>query len=146
MQTYITREQDYVLRIVTYLAELKKESHISIKDLSKKLFISKNFAARIVHKLKHGGLIKTIEGHQGGVLLKRNVEDISLLDVLDIIGFKTAFNACSDQSFNCELLKFCRFHKFFIDEENNLKQKLRERKISEFLFKSKNKVNQMEES
>ncbi|MGD8779652.1 MAG: Rrf2 family transcriptional regulator [Ignavibacteria bacterium] len=146
MQTYITREQDYALRIVTYLAELKKEQHISIKDLSKELFISRSFAARIIHKLKHGGIIKTIEGNQGGVLLRKGADDISLLDVLNIIGFKTIFNACNSRDYNCELSKRCRFHNFFVEEENSLKNKLHKKKISEFVFGTKINVNQKEEN
>ncbi|MDZ7767134.1 MAG: hypothetical protein U5K00_22430 [Melioribacteraceae bacterium] len=41
MQTYITREQDYALRITSALAALKENEQLPVSELSKRLYISK---------------------------------------------------------------------------------------------------------
>ncbi|MDZ7764259.1 MAG: Rrf2 family transcriptional regulator [Melioribacteraceae bacterium] len=117
MQTYITREQDYALRITSALAALKENEQLPVSELSKRLYISKNFAARIVHKLTKSGILVTTQGKHGGVALNRNADKLSLFEVLDTIGFKTKFNQCLNEGFHCEFSNKCLFHSFFDEEE-----------------------------
>ena len=134
MQTYISREQDYALRITATLAGLKNGNHLSVKELSQKLYISRNFAARIVHNLKHKGILGTKQGHTGGVYLNINADELSVYDVLNAVGFKIKFNQCLSADFNCDLVTKCRFHCFFYEQEYAFTQNMKAKKISEFLF------------
>ena len=94
MLTFITREQDYALRIVAMLAGLKKDERLSIRKLSGKLLISKNFAARISNKLIQGDILGSKQGKAGGIYLIKDPERLSLYDVLIVIGFRTRINLC----------------------------------------------------
>lgn len=145
MQTFITHEQDYALRIVAMLAGLTTGEHLSIKELSNRLLISKNFAARIAHKLKNAEVIGTNQGVTGGIFLKKDPTQLSVYDVLNVIGFRSKFNLCLDDSFECGLNAFCRFHKLFDSIENNIYTILKEKKISEFIISLNNKtINKLE--
>ena len=135
MQTYVTREQDYALRITAALAGLKKNEQLPVSQLSKKLFISKNFAARIVLKLKQAGILGTTQGKYGGVFLRKDAKKLSVLEVLTAIGFKTKFNQCLDDEQNCMLIEYCKFHTLFAEEEDRLHKRLKKRTISEFIYK-----------
>ncbi len=134
MNTLISREQDYALRIVAYLAGLKSGETLSVKELSKKLAISKSFAARIVHKLKNSGILGTVQGKFGGVFLKANPEELSLLDVLKIVGFNSRLNACLYDDYICPFEDICKFHTFFIKLEKQILDTLSKKKINEFQF------------
>lgn len=134
MQTYITREQDYALRITSALAALKENEQLPVSELSKRLYISKNFAARIVHKLTKSGILSTTQGKYGGVSLNRKSDELSLYEVLDTVGFKTKFNQCLDERFHCEFSNKCLFHLFFDEEEKNLHEKMKQKMISEFVI------------
>ncbi len=136
MQTYITREQDYALRITSALAKLESTEQISISKLSEQLYISKNFAARIVHKLTKNGILATTQGKYGGVSLKKKASMLSVYEVLDTIGFKTRFNQCLDDRFHCELSNKCLFHSFFDDEEKKFHERMKQKKISEFVIQN----------
>jgi Rrf2 family transcriptional regulator, nitric oxide-sensitive transcriptional repressor len=138
MNTFISREQDYALRITARLAELERGGQLSIRELSEALFISKIFAARIVHKLKLARILATTRGKTGGVSLKIHPSKLTAYEVLNVIGFKVKYNNCLYKDFNCELLGLCRFHEFFRVQENQLIQNLKKMKISEFTF---NKTN-----
>ncbi len=136
MNTYITREQDYALRITSALAELDNDKQLPVSELSKQLHISKNFAARIVHKLTKSGVLKTTQGKYGGVSLKKSPDKLSVYEVLDTIGFKTKFNQCLDERFHCEFSNKCLFHTFFNEEEEKLHRVMKQKMISEFLEKN----------
>ena len=135
MLTFITREQDYALRIAAMLAGLPGGQQLSIKQLSEKLLISKKFAARISHKLKHGGIIGSKQGQSGGIFLIKNPNKLSLWEVLDIIGFRTKFNQCLDESFICGLSGYCKFHNLFGSIELNIITTLKEKMISDFVMR-----------
>lgn len=136
MQTYITREQDYALRITSALAQLENREQISISKLSEQLYISKNFAARIVHKLTKNGILATTQGKYGGVSLKKSASMLSVYEVLDTIGFKTKFNQCLDERFHCEFSNKCLFHSFFDEEEKRFHDRMKQKKISEFVIQN----------
>ena len=134
MQTYISREQDYALRITSELATLKKGTHLPVSEISKRLYISKGFTARIVHTLAKAGILSTTQGKYGGVSLNVNPEKLSLYKVLDTIGFKTKFNQCLDERFHCEFSNKCLFHSFFDEEENKFLEKMKKKMISDFVL------------
>lgn len=134
MQTYITREQDYALRITSALAALKENEQLPVSELSKRLYISKNFAARIVHKLKTNGILVTTQGKYGGVALKKQADKLSMYEVLNTIGFKTKFNQCLDEEFHCVFSNKCLFHSFFDEEEKKLHERMKSKMISEFVI------------
>ncbi len=134
MNTFISREQDYALRITARLAELKKGEQLSIRELSVNMFISKIFAARIVHKLKLAGILATTQGKTGGVSLNIPAKKLTAFEVLEVIGFKVKYNNCLYKDFKCELIGSCRFHHFFRAQENQLLKNLKKMKIADFTF------------
>jgi Rrf2 family transcriptional regulator, nitric oxide-sensitive transcriptional repressor len=134
MHTFISREQDYALRIAARLAELKKGEQLSVRELSEDMFISKIFAARIVHKMKLAGILGTNQGKAGGVFLNANPKKLSAYEVLNTIGFKVKYNNCLAKNFNCELQGSCRFHGFFHKQEEMLAEQLKKMRISDFTF------------
>lgn len=132
MLSFITREQDYALRITAYLAGL--EEQISVKQLSSKLEVSGKFASRIVHKLKTEGILKTRRGVKGGVCLNGNAKQLTIYDVLNAIGFENKFNQCLAKNQQCTFECTCKFHRLFAEQENKLLNDFKEMKISEFIF------------
>lgn len=136
--SFISREQDYALRMIAYLAGLPKKEYISIKELSKRLFISPKFAARIIHKLNKANITGSIQGKYGGIFLKADAKKLSMYDVLNTIGFKVKFNDCLNENYVCELMFGCKFHSFWVNEEKLLIDKLKNQMISEYILKEQN--------
>lgn len=135
----ISREQDYALRMTAYLAGLEKEKFISIPSLAEKLYISQNFASRIVHKLKKASITGALQGKYGGIYLKADPKTLSVYDVLSAIGFKVKFNDCLRANFSCELSFGCKFHYFFAIEEKAFIDKLKEQMVWDYIIKIKDK-------
>lgn len=72
----LTQFTDYSLRALIYIA-LRKEL-CTIKDITEAYNISNNHMIKIIHNLSRLGLIKTIRGKNGGILMAAQPEAINL--------------------------------------------------------------------
>lgn len=72
----LTQFTDYSLRALIYIA-LRKES-CTIKEITGAYGISNNHMIKIIHNLAKLGLIKTIRGKNGGILMAARPESINL--------------------------------------------------------------------
>lgn len=136
MQTFFSREQDYALRITAFLAgeALTEKNCISISEISKRLFLSKSFSARIIHKLKHGSILSSKQGLYGGVYLRKDPRSISFYEVLSAVGFENRLNECLKGTEICNLKRNCNIHIYFRKKEEELIKSLKETMISDFIF------------
>ena len=97
MQLNVTT--DYAIRIVLYLA-IKKEITTS-KEIGAAMGIPKNYVLKITHKLVEAGIIERLVGAQGGFSLAQKIDDITLLDILNIMEPTMRVNRCLEED------KFC---------------------------------------
>lgn len=127
MNTLIKREQDYALRICSYLAQFPSTDTVPVSQLAEKLYISVPFATKIVHKLKKKNLVGTVQGKFGGVYLLPRADSLSVHDVLVAMGFEFHVNSCLQIDQVCPCESTCQFHDFFAEQEmlliNNFKSK-----------------------
>lgn len=122
----ITREADYAIRSVYYLA-LKKDQIIMTQEIAREMKIPRTFLAKIMRKLSAAGLVKCLVGVKGGCALTRGPETISLLDVIVAIEGPMAMNICTLTKEECSLSGDCPVHPIWVtvrqDVENLLKTK-----------------------
>ncbi len=72
---------DLALRVLMRLAAAPDE-HVSTDVLARELVVSRNHLHKIVQYLTEAGLVRTIRGARGGVLLARPAADIRVGDVV----------------------------------------------------------------
>lgn len=134
MQSFISRECDYAIRITAYLAGLKSKSQMPVSEISLKLKISKQYAARIIHTLKNAGILKTTQGVLGGVSLAKPGNEISFLDILKAMNFNSNLNDCTGDKTICGFPSICRVHSFLAKQEARLLQEFKNARISDYAF------------
>lgn len=76
----LSKKWDYGLKAISYIA--RQEKRVKISDISKELDISESFLRRIVHDFEKKGLLTTIKGRNGWVFIDKNLQEISLYDIL----------------------------------------------------------------
>lgn len=79
---FITRECDYAVRVIRALAG---EKRLSATDICEKEEITAPFAYKILKKLQKAKIITGFRGVHGGYVLKKDVGQITLLDVYQAI-------------------------------------------------------------
>lgn len=72
----------YGLRALIDLAQYSGEEPVSITNISDRQGISERYLEQLMSMMKKAGLVKSIRGAGGGYVLARDVEDISVGDVL----------------------------------------------------------------
>ena len=72
----------YGLRAMIDLADYSEEMPQSIANIAARQSISDSYLEQLMAKLKKAGLIESIRGSQGGYVLAKNSNDISVGDIL----------------------------------------------------------------
>ena len=105
----ITRETDHAVKCVQYLCKYPDQS-FTVSVISEKSEIPKAFLAKIIQKLAKAGIVRSIQGAQGGFTLARQPVDITMKEIVEIIQGPIVVNPCLvDESF-CSRTKFCKVH------------------------------------
>ena len=110
----ITLESDYALRIISAIAF--ENSVMDAKTISEKTSVTQRFALKILHKLVKGGLLNSYKGVNGGYSLKKEPENITLKDVIELIDGPIAIVRCLDSGEICSLntdKTACIYHHIF---------------------------------
>ena len=124
----ITRQADYAVRAVEYLAKQAPNQRFATSTVAEETKIPLSFLAKIISQLSIAGLIKTIRGAHGGITLARDPRDISLLDVVEAIDGPILINEASgdsEYSLNDESLD----HIIWLEVQDAMVKRLRDTKF-----------------
>jgi Rrf2 family protein len=113
----MSRKTEYGLMSLKFLAD-KKAQATSLSDGSMSAFVSAKAVAEATHApfeviarvlqiLSHRGLLKAEYGVNGGYLLAKNLNEISLFDVVEILESSADLAKCLNSEGQCELEKNC---------------------------------------
>lgn len=80
----------YGITAVLYIGLKSREDHtsppkfIKIKEISKECGITHNHLIKVIHRLGKSDIILTMRGKSGGVMLGKELSDISVADVIRV--------------------------------------------------------------
>ncbi|MFN2298623.1 MAG: RrF2 family transcriptional regulator [Anaerolineales bacterium] len=103
----ITRQADYAIRAILYLAENEKKGRAPTNLIASAKHIPPSFLAKIISQLSVAGLVNTSRGARGGVTLSRPSDEITLLEVIEAIDGPISINECALDLSVCEFGKTC---------------------------------------
>jgi Rrf2 family protein len=106
----LTREADYGIRSILYLARQPYKKISFVTEIAEEYKIPRSFLAKILQKLVKAKIVRSYRGVKGGFSLARQAKDISVLDVLEAIEGKLALNICLSDRKKCEFSRHCPIH------------------------------------
>jgi Rrf2 family protein len=127
----ITKEADYAIRSVYYLA-MRKGRIIMTREIACEMKIPRTFLAKIIRKLTGAGLVKCFVGIKGGCTLLRKPEEISLLDVIVAIEGPVAMNSCTLRQDICSLGDKCPVHPVWLTVRQQVEELLKTTNFGQF--------------
>ncbi len=105
MSVLFSRQCEYALQAVMYLALKPDREMTSVRELAKKIDIPYHFLAKILQDLRYKGLLVSQKGPTGGFALAKSAKEITLFDIIEAIdgaGFATncvlGFPECSGKN------------------------------------------------
>ncbi len=121
----ITRQADYALRAMYYLAKLDLNQRAATSHIAQEQRIPPSFLAKIISQLSIAGLIHTSRGARGGVSLARPPEDISILEVVEAIDGPIMLNECTASIEACPFGEECPIRPLWCETQNELVDRLK---------------------
>lgn len=130
-----------VIYISVYATPVKK---VGMKEVSSKLDIPSPFLGKILQTLSKHKILDSTKGPNGGFTLSRQAEEITLMDIVEIIDGTDIFTTCLIRTTKCSDDEPCGLHgnvstlrkqlkDFFINETIN--------KLSSEFKKDNSKIN-----
>jgi Rrf2 family protein len=129
----ITRQADYAVRAVLYLAQLGPDQRAATSQIAQEQRIPPSFLAKIVSQLSVAGLLQTSRGARGGVSLARDPQNISILEVVEAIDGPILLNECVSNSGVCMFGDTCQIRPLWCDAQAGLVDRLRQTTFDNFI-------------
>jgi Rrf2 family protein len=121
----ITRQADYALRAMIYLAQLEPNQRAATSQIADVQRIPPSFLAKIISQLSIAGLIHTSRGARGGVSLARSPEAINVLEVVEAIDGPLMLNECSQDPDACPFGSNCPLRPLWCETQAEMVDRLR---------------------
>jgi Rrf2 family protein len=128
----ITRQADYALRAMTFLAGLEPSQRAATSQIAAEKSIPPSFLAKIISQLSIAGLIHTSRGARGGVSLAHSPAEVSVLEVVEAIDGPIALNDCTVNQDACPFGEDCVLRPIWCEAQAELVNRLRNTSFAQF--------------
>jgi Rrf2 family iron-sulfur cluster assembly transcriptional regulator len=81
----LSTRSTYGIRALVELALAEGQGPVSAANIAQKQSLSVAYLEQLLHKLKKGGLVRSVRGPRGGYLLGRSAAQISMADVVSLL-------------------------------------------------------------
>ncbi|MDZ4159980.1 MAG: Rrf2 family transcriptional regulator, partial [Anaerolineaceae bacterium] len=132
----ITRQADYALRALIYLARLAPSQRAATSQIAKEQRIPASFLAKIISQLSIAGLIHTSRGARGGVSLSRSAAEITILEAVEAIDGPITLNECTTDPMVCTFGEDCPLRPLWCEAQSELVDRLRKTTFAHLITKS----------
>ncbi|TXK74525.1 Rrf2 family transcriptional regulator [Paenibacillus sp. N3.4] len=93
-----SKSTDYALHALLHLGHSDRRNNVGIKELSVTLGVSESYLSKIMSKLRQDGIVRAVPGVNGGYELARPAEQITFLDVIQVIEGRQQLFECSNSN------------------------------------------------
>jgi Rrf2 family protein len=107
-----------------YLAHSGKGILVSKQEICDRAEIPGHFLAKIAQELAKAQLITITQGPKGGYALLPSPENVSLLQVVEVMIGEIFLNDCIDRPQSCTVSKSCSVHKVWATARDQLRDTL----------------------
>lgn len=136
MSIIFSRQCEYALQAVLYLALKPEGETTSMKELAKRLEIPYHFVAKILQDLTHKGLLSSHKGPGGGFSLGMPAKEITLFHIIEAIDGVNLMNGCLLGFPECSSTNPCALHHRWAEIRDVLYSMLVTKNIAEMASKT----------
>jgi len=103
----IAREMEYALVALKVLGKARPAELISVRSICEEYQLPFDATSHAMQKLKHAGIVRSAKGPSGGYQLIRDLEGLSLMELLEAVGISGQLMGCMDDACGCSLVGTC---------------------------------------
>ncbi|PIQ87084.1 MAG: hypothetical protein COV73_03805 [Candidatus Omnitrophica bacterium CG11_big_fil_rev_8_21_14_0_20_43_6] len=127
----ITRNTDYALRAICYIAKQKKV--IAVSELVRGLGVPRPFMRKILHRLSQKKILVSYKGQAGGFKLNLPPQKIFIIQIMQVFQGKVGLSRCFLKKDICPNKGKCILRKKINVIENNVLTQLRQINIASLI-------------
>ncbi|GGG76089.1 RrF2 family transcriptional regulator [Paenibacillus radicis (ex Gao et al. 2016)] len=91
-----SKSTDYALHALLHLGNSERHNNVGIKELAVTLGVSESYLSKIMSKLRQDGIVRAVPGVNGGYELAKPADQITFLDVIQVIEGRQQMFECSN--------------------------------------------------
>jgi Rrf2 family iron-sulfur cluster assembly transcriptional regulator len=119
----LSTQADYAVRVVYELASRPSGSIVQTREIAAAQDAPEGYLAKVVQSLARAGVLRTVRGNRGGIVLARPAAEISVREVCEAIEGPTMFHRCDQRVEPC-VTGPCATHAFWARVEAMLTREL----------------------
>ncbi len=106
----LSKSSEYAIRLVLWLTSASPKSYVKLSEIASDLDISFYQLSKVAQRLISNGLLDSLTGPQGGVLLASNGDKLTLMDILVVTDADAFTERCILGIENCNEDNQCIMH------------------------------------
>ena len=131
MSVLFSRQCEYALQAVMFLALKPDGEKTSIRELTRQIEIPYHFLAKILQNLTYKGLLVSQKGPTGGFALAKSPREISLFDIVEAVDGAAFSTNCVMGFAECSGKNPCAVHEMWGEVRKNLQATLADKNIAQ---------------
>ena len=124
MSILFSRQCEYAIKAVVYLAVKKDGERVATNELTRRLNIPYHFVAKILQNLTKKGLLRSAKGPRGGFSLALPADKITLFDIVDAIDGTAFTRSCLLGFPECSGKNPCSVHNAWAGQRESIQEML----------------------
>jgi Rrf2 family protein len=129
----LTKAGEYAIRCVLYLSAQEEDVVTPRNEIADAMNIPREFLAKIAQQLSRGDIIETIQGPKGGFRLLVPPEQLTLLDVIEIMMGEIYLNECAIRPETCSQSSVCAVHTVWVKARTQFRETLRQATFAQLI-------------
>lgn len=127
----LTSYTDYALRVLIFAGAAGQI--VTISTISEAFGISKEHLRKVVHALAQLGYLTTTQGRNGGILLAKPPEQISIREVVEQFETSTLVECFNAETNTCQINGMCGLKHALFKAQKNFLETLGTYRLSDFI-------------
>ncbi len=115
----LSKTTEYAVRVLSFMAKNNTQMN-SAKYLHEQLNIPYKYLTRLMTNLVRNGYLKSIKGRNGGFKLNKELNKITLANIIESVEGMDSFNSCILGFHECSSENPCAMHFIWEENKNNL--------------------------
>jgi|TARA_B110000444_G_scaffold255079_1_gene288750 Rrf2 family protein len=134
----LNRKTYYGIQSLLFIARNKRGDLTPITEITDSLKISRRFLEKILSELRHEGIVTSKKGRSGGYSINKDLDSISLADIVRILEGPIALLPCASHRFyqscsECITPEKCALQDALVGVRNDTVHSLKSIKIQDLL-------------
>ena len=131
MSVLLSKSSMYGLRAALYIASLKNDSYIPVKNIAEELNLSFHFLAKILQTLTQEGVLRSFRGPNGGVALARDAGEIKVSEIVDALEGPKQYDHCLIGLPGCGVERPCPLHDKWTETQRQIRSMFEDTTLAE---------------